>query len=41
MAFLLAKSWLIGYLLTFLGIFLGLLAVCIPSWRKALKKKES
>ena len=34
------KSWLIGYALLFLGILLGLLAVLIPSMRKALRKKD-
>ncbi len=36
----LAKNWLIGYALVFLCILLGLLAVLIPSMRKALRKKE-
>jgi hypothetical protein len=37
---LFAKSWAIGYALVFLGILLGLLAVTIPSMRKALRKKD-
>ncbi len=37
---LLAKSWLIGYALVALGILLGLLAVLIPSMRKALRRKD-
>jgi hypothetical protein len=40
MPVLLAKSWAIGYALVFLAILLGLLAVCIPSMRKVLRKKE-
>jgi hypothetical protein len=35
------KSWLIGYALLFLGILLGMLAVLIPSMRKALRKKDN
>lgn len=36
----LAKSWMLGYALVFLCILLGLLAVTIPSMRKALRRKD-
>ncbi len=37
---LLAKSWAIGGALTGLAVFLGLLAVSVPSMRKAVKRKQ-
>ena len=40
MPVLLAKSSAMGYSLVFLGILLGMLAVLIPSLRKAVRKKE-
>jgi hypothetical protein len=40
MPWLLAKSWALGYAFLFLAILLGLLAVLIPSMRKAIRVKE-
>ena len=40
MPWLLAKNWAIGYALFFLAILLGLLALLIPSMRKAIRKKD-
>lgn len=40
MHFLLAKSWAIGYTFFFLALLLGLLALLIPSMRKAIRKKD-
>ena len=40
MYLLLAKSYAIGYALFFLAILLGLLALLIPSMRKAIRTKE-
>ena len=37
---LLAKSWLLGYALVGLAVLLGLLAVLIPSMRKALRRRD-